>query len=770
MRVVSGVVLAAALCAGTARAGDGDAKPADWRAQAKAEGLSDDDVARLASTKLLVAGCEYRQVFEPYINSNVPTFVTADSVLNAYHVLFEESVVRLERAQAARLPSVLRPMWDGIPDAAKRLDLPSESIDDAVLRARVLVGTALRLLGEPTPGAPDDVAKKIDAEAARVLRAEGRLRPEWLGAPDAGFPFLDYGRFAPRGFYVRDERLKAYFRAVSWLQAVPLRVHQEREVLTALLLAESMQRDGDSRATAAYGAFVGVWATALGTRGDISLPTSVSRPQRPWTKSDVDDFASACARRWFDGVPEPRVAAPTVADAAGPLVDPLHGREPGLRVIPAVDLPDGELFDRCCAPSAKPAYPTGLLVAAALGGAFARGEALRGRDAATTARIGDAFDAMSQAFRAADAPDTDPFVEQFTGARHDDLYAAYLRCISALLDPPEPDAPPLFASAAWQAKSTNAALAGWAQLRHTWVLQARESADYGSAEDVAAGFVEPDPEFFTRLADLSASSAEFFETSGGFDTSLDRRELLWSLADYAAHLRGPDGLMATNDLPRNVAHAALQASYVVHHLGGSNPFSPGAARKEATIAGELAILDDAIARLGGDAPLPPKLAECVAWNVPPFRATWRYLERTCRRLESMAQKQLRGLPWSETDAAYLHDFGHVLARAMFYGGNAYASPRDDAPRATSVYAWLGNPEAPAYFQAAIARPRSLFVLYPWKGGDVLCRGAVMPYREFVRDKRLTDDEWRALLDSKDAPPAPEWMAPITAPVPPAKPR
>ena len=27
-----------------------------------------------------------------------------------------------------------------------------------------------------------------------------------------------------------------------------------------------------------------------------------------------------------------------------------------------------------------------------------------------------------------------------------------------------------------------------------------------------------------------------------------------------------------------------------------------------------------------------------------------------------------------------------------------------------------------------------------------------------------DDEWRTLLDSKDAPPSPEWMAPITAPV------
>lgn len=58
-----------------------------------------------------------------------------------------------------------------------------------------------------------------------------------------------------------------------------------------------------------------------------------------------------------------------------------------------------------------------------------------------------------------------------------------------------------------------------------------------------------------------------------------------------------------------------------------------------------------------------------------------------------------------------------------------------------------------YLEAGIARPRELFVLYPWQGRDVLCRGAVLPYHEFATDRRLTDTEWRALLDGgKAAPP------------------
>jgi uncharacterized protein DUF3160 len=37
----------------------------------------------------------------------VPVFITTDSLLNAFHVLFEESIYRLEQANARKLPAVL---------------------------------------------------------------------------------------------------------------------------------------------------------------------------------------------------------------------------------------------------------------------------------------------------------------------------------------------------------------------------------------------------------------------------------------------------------------------------------------------------------------------------------------------------------------------------------------------------------------------------------------------------------------------------------------
>ena len=43
--------------------------------------------------------------------------------------------------------------------------------------------------------------------------------------------------------------------------------------------------------------------------------------------------------------------------------------------------------------------------------------------------------------------------------------------------------------------------------------------------------------------------------------------------------------------------------------------------------------------------------------------------------------------------------------------------------------------------------------------EILCQGSVMSYYEFDSKVRLTDEEWRRLLDSPQAPAQPEWIRP-----------
>lgn len=96
---------------------------------------------------------------------------------------------------------------------------------------------------------------------------------------------------------------------------------------------------------------------------------------------------------------------------------------------------------------------------------------------------------------------------------------------------------------------------------------------------------------------------------------------------------------------------------------------------------------------------------------------------------------------------------------MLYGGNSYLSPRDDAPRVVDVYA---NPQEGGFLHVGVARPRKLYVLYPWKGKTILCEGAIMPYYEFVTASRLTDKSWKERLDSEQRPSIPRWVAPVVS--------
>ena len=131
----------------------------------------------------------------------------------------------------------------------------------------------------------------------------------------------------------------------------------------------------------------------------------------------------------------------------------------------------------------------------------------------------------------------------------------------------------------------------------------------------------------------------------------------------------------------------------------------------------------------------------------------------CHRLETIAHKQLRGMPCNHKDIRFLRDYGTELAGVMLYDGTSYELPNDDAPRIADVFF---NPNENRCLLAGIGRPRTIYVLYPYKGGEVLCRGAVLPYYEFRHAHNLTDAEWQSQLNSKDRPPLPSWIQPIAA--------
>jgi hypothetical protein len=735
MRTWTTLVLASLLLAPVmGRCADGP-DGSSWQNQAKKAGLGAADIERLGKQKLLIGPHSYKQAFTPYLGKDLPLFVTADSLLNGYHVLYEESVLRLETAQAQRLPERARALWEALRKDGLQLDGKPDLAAAARQRARLVIGVALELLGDKAAHSDATLTPLIEEEARHVLAAAGSGKPKWLGPPDEGFVALDYTRYQPRGFYTRNEQLKRYFRAVAWLQSIPFRADKDEELLAALVLGTSVRSTEGLHqkwlpACHRYQEFAGVeddWdllmmesvAEGVGQEGWVNgWPARTARRDEPRLDlggKDLDKIRAALVKHAAE-----QKNGPALNDQlAFPPHDSGQAAPVEFRVLSASRLPDAVLFQHTTDPrSFKRALPEGLEVCALLGSSFAR-ERLGGKNAGELLKVIDG----SQRLLAGTS-----------------LYCDYLKCLEALLAPPEPDAPALFASEAWRAKGCQTALAGWAQLRHTWVLQGKQNVHYLSAVSPPAGFVEPNPEFYARLGELARRTSQLLE---------DYQALGPPLTDLADKLRLAAKINESDKPLQDWSPREVSAVETVMFLPVGR--------------GDLTTLASQLER--GELPADPDLRKALVRAGLDIAEHWERLARLCDRLEMLAHKQLRGAAFNARDEAFLRHYGIELARIMLYEGNSYLTPEDDAPRIVDVFT---DAKAGRVLEVGIGRPRALFLLYPVEGEEVLCRGAVLPYHEFAHPARLDDASWKGLLDSGEPPNPPSWLQPILSAAPVAK--
>ncbi len=264
------------------------------------------------------------------------------------------------------------------------------------------------------------------------------------------------------------------------------------------------------------------------------------------------------------------------------------------------------------------------------------------------------------------------------------LYCGYLRCLEALLAAPEPGAPAFMSGGPWRIKSCQTALSGWAQLRHTWTLQAKQLIEYMSApEEIPAGFVEPAPEFFARLATLVERTEAALKQAGAMTS--DPRDAVSDIRDGIAMLEKMDASAKAKAGKENAApfyklfhQEQMLWMKVSPLLEAMNKEGKADDKDWGTTIQKLRKLADDLDR----GPTPEELALAGIlryWDVD-LAEQWRALERLCRRLESLAHKQLRGVAFSDEENCFIRTYGEKLGNVMLYGGNSYSTPNDDAPR------------------------------------------------------------------------------------------
>jgi hypothetical protein len=138
---------------------------------------------------------------------------------------------------------------------------------------------------------------------------------------------------------------------------------------------------------------------------------------------------------------------------------------------------------------------------------------------------------------------------------------------------------------------------------------------------------------------------------------------------------------------------------------------------------------------------------------------------TLDRFEGIARDELAGLPISTADNDWLAEIGsefELLWLAAGEGepgqGGASSSAMDPESRAPVVVDIFSNPTDA--LEAATGGFDTIYVLVPNDDGTFqVAIGATYAFYEFwvPRGERLTDEEWRAMLQNGEAPARPEWL-------------
>ncbi|MBW1821398.1 MAG: DUF3160 domain-containing protein [Deltaproteobacteria bacterium] len=728
------------------------------------------DIEQLNRDKLLITNQGYRQIFEPYLNPNSSIFITSDTVLSALHVLFRQSIADMEQVNADRALDILKLIWSEIAPEEKKIsktpedkpgDKPADKkalkkkgdksgiddlehnftvlLDAARRRAQIIIAVAVKLLGDTDINFDEHLSRIVESEVSKIVSGEGIEMPEWTGVSDSEFMTFDYSLYRPRGLYTQSELLRRYFMVLTWLQSIPFRVENDEELLSILILGKTLNVSyaEDFLKQKKIEKFFRYYRELAGQTNDWDLlfASQITR-DRPGDLKKVREYL---VKKVADS--EERLK---IDDRFGSVQDNsavTNFRK--FKIISPFRIPDMVFFRQTAGFQKKPlVWPGGLGICAVLGSDFA-----------VEQLVSDDFKDRKDLLKAING--FKPVIES------ESLYNRYLSCLAALVDDAEHDAPEFMSSRAWKVKSCNTVLSGWVQFRHAREFQTGENVLYTveSSGDFQAGFVEPDPEFFERLGNFVEDIMNLFERSGAFIPP--KRIITNDLKIFAEIIKNnkyPQPDYALTDLSAGEISAINRSIVSLGTLGNiSFKKEDFAGLREEINAKILSFANDISNGRYDDEP--DYHAFILETNID-TKKLWISLRHMCKRLEVLAHKQLRGVKFSKKDNYFLTDFGEKLAAVMLCDGYGYHGSNGETPHIVPVYF---RPEKDTRLYSGTGRPWSMYVLYPYKGKEILCIGGVIPYYEFVSPIGLTDEQWKMRFDGDERPESPVWFKPIITP-------
>jgi len=455
----------------------------------------------LSRQGFVIAPADWRQfdaVYEATRYAEQPVFVTTDSMLHVYHLVFDKLLRDLERESLA--PATRRMLTLLLADARKQAQTLKGTPLEADARRAVAYLAVAQKLADPSVRVPPEVAPQVAAEL-KLIGAHGGIGVSPVFA--ASRMEEDYSQYVPRGHYTRSEALKRYFRTMMWLGRMNLRVQNPGETRTAALLTHLITSNPEAQKL--WARVYDPTALLVGASDDLNFRQYAAALKRV-TGGDVRALADPKKLAAFQAalakLPPPRVNSVFVVAKPGEGVDVRQRETLGFRLMGQRFTLDGaalqQLVYREVGTENKPrTLPRGLDLLAAMGSDAALKE------------LGNLGDTKFARF----GPQMQKTRAQFAALKPADwnanVYSGWLYVLQALAKPEARDGryPAFMRTPAWTRKEMLTALGSWTELRHDTLLYAKQvMAEMGAGPEPEhpRGYVEPNGRVWARLLALEA--------------------------------------------------------------------------------------------------------------------------------------------------------------------------------------------------------------------------------------------------------------------------
>ena len=207
--------------------------------------LSDAQLQQLAQNGFVISPGTEKEFFVLYEKAryaHMPVFVTSDSLLHVYHLLFDKF---LRTAEVNHFIPMLHTLNRGLLARTEHQyqQLQDPAWKEAARRTVAFVAVGSKLLDSEVE-VPDYAADLVTAELDLIEAADGIHESPIFPKLPLG---EDYTQYIPRGHYTLSDELTAYFKSMMWYGRMTFRLDTKdpqiarRETRMALLLVHALR-------------------------------------------------------------------------------------------------------------------------------------------------------------------------------------------------------------------------------------------------------------------------------------------------------------------------------------------------------------------------------------------------------------------------------------------------------------------------------------------------------------------------------------------------